>query len=227
MRGGVIMKRKSLMFVSIFFFIFISFLNLLCSQTIRDFRLTTWGMFPWVYPNDKEKGYLEQINANLINTWLMNPQIDEIEYQNYYGSDYHYDDIKCIERAWMDYLNSTNKIGMYIGYNGFRNLAQFLSQIEAYAKVTNGSNNDFENVFNDYYNTFGNDPALRGYYVSSEDINDSANFDRIIYMLNYIYDNDPDHTHYRVIEHWNLGADNWVANNLDKFDIFERTFYVF
>ena len=45
--------------------------------------------------------------------------------------------------------------------------------------------------------------------------------------MDYIKTKDTNPTHYRVIEHWNHGANNWVANNLDKFDIYERTFYVF
>ncbi len=61
----------------------------------------------------------------------MNPQIDDSEYQNHYGTDYQTDDIKCIKRAWMDYLNTTDKIGMYIGYNGFKYNEQYYSQIEA------------------------------------------------------------------------------------------------
>ena len=208
----------------LFFILFISSISIIQAQTVRDFRLGTWGMFPWVEPSNHEQQLLTEINTNHINAWILNPN-DNVypEYTNYYAN-FSTSQIRWLERAWMDYLNSTSEIGMYVGCNGWKSgTSQNTNQIEVHAN--NYSFSHFESVFNDYLTEFGNDAGLQGYYVSHEDINDPANHSRIEDMLAHIRANDPNHE--LVIEHWNLGASQWAANNTDKYDIFESTFYVF
>ncbi|MBD3223622.1 MAG: hypothetical protein GF313_02765 [Caldithrix sp.] len=213
--------------------IFILFLIFFCSNFIgsqpivREFRLGAWGIFPWVEPNPNEQDKLEEVNANHINAWILNPN-DNVytHYPSTYPDDFSEDDIIWLEREWMYYLNTTD-IGMYVGMNGWHDgTNQWEGQIEYYASHLAWTTlSEFKNVFDDYLVEFEYDEGLQGYYVSHEDIHDSARQNRIENMLDYINTEDGDPAHELVIEHGDFYT--WAANNTDKYDIFEHTFYVF
>lgn len=182
-------------------------------------------MFPWVEPNQWERDRLEEINANHINAWILNP--DPVVYAEYdiEYTDFRTTDIRWLEERWIEYLNDTENIGMYVGCNGYGPTSQDSGQIQFYAGHPAEPWSNFTDVFTHYLNEFASDTGLQGYYVSTEDIDDPATHSRIEAMLAHIRANDPNHE--LVIENWNLGAYLWAANNTDKYDIFECTFYFF
>lgn len=217
------------------FYIFV-FVFSLKAQDVREFRLGVWSVFPWVEPNQNEQDYATEINLNHMNAWILNPYDPVYSLYPTFYPNFSSSHIRWLESRWMDYFNTTHttgeNIGMYIGYNGWETQSQYDSQLERFSQ-NGGNTSTFRNTFSTYYNEFGNDVALQGYYVSHEDIQDTIRRQWVLDMCQYIRSQDSNPDHELVIEFWdpteqNSGASptkDWLIANRDNFDIYENTIY--